>query len=100
MNMALTVMAKNPSIDVLKRWRDMDNLLSGPGLHIPSFALKWKVTVETVYRDKKAFRALGQRMEYPQRATPGRPWRYRWYYERGVKCLFVSNLPPSDEPDE
>src|SRR5262249_20903765 len=46
---------KNPSTAILRRWRAMDRRLGDQldGLHVPSFAERWKVSTKTVYRDPR-----------------------------------------------
>src|SRR4051812_9630530 len=53
-------MPKHSTATILKRWREMDKLLLGVGLHIPAFAKLWAVSEKTVRRDLKAFGELGR----------------------------------------
>ena len=75
---------------MLKRWRAMDKALGDvDGLHIDSFARRYKVTTRTVKRDIAAFRSLGQSMEFERDEDR----RYRWHYAEDVEWLFLANLP-------
>ena len=59
------------------------------GLHIKSFAKRWKVSTRTVHRDLDSFREMGQRLEC-ERDLDG---FYRWQYEPGTEFLFTKNVP-------
>jgi hypothetical protein len=82
-------MPQNSSLEILKRWRAMDEALGDfPGLHIESFARDWGVSTRTVRRDLDAFKDLGQGVMHE---LDGR--RTVWHYEGGTEYLFVSNVP-------
>jgi hypothetical protein len=92
-------MAKNPATEILSRWQALDAALTGyfvkdiesPGLNVPDFARRWKVSTKTIYRDLKAFRYMGQRIILSRgHGFKGMP--YTWEYASGVGPLFVETL--------
>ncbi len=85
-------MPKNSSVEILKRWKEMDRKLSRPpGLNVPKFAKRWNVSTRTVERDRLAFKALGKEMSFTR--APGTDGKYLWGYDHDVECLFVENMP-------
>lgn len=79
-------MPKNSSLDVLRRWREMDEHLARGRLFVASFARRWKVSPKTVRRDLAAFQEIGQRMAkgFEQELS-----EFYWAHESGVKRLFT-----------
>ncbi len=81
----------NATIDVLKRWRALDrDLGSYEGMHLPSFARRWKVSQRTIRRDLGAFAALGHAVVHERDEDNRTVWRYDF----GVEMLFTSNISP------
>jgi hypothetical protein len=81
-------MPKNSSIDVLRRWMDLDLLLDEgdypfSGLYIASFAEKWGVSVKTVRRDLDDFKEMGQKMRH----------FYEWDSRRWLWCYLPQTRP-------
>jgi hypothetical protein len=91
-------MAKNANIDILKRWRAMDQALSckakTKGLHVESFAKAWNIDTRTVRRDLAVFKAIDQfvvQFKVVRRGEGGR-WitsEKRLKYRHGVERLFT-----------
>jgi hypothetical protein len=82
-------MPKNPTSDILRRWRALDTALGGPlGLNVREFAQRYRVSTRTVQRDLEEFEVLGQSLKH-RRDEDGNP---RWFYDGG-EYLFVSNVP-------
>jgi hypothetical protein len=90
-------MPKNPTTEILRRWRDMDlQLRSSYGLVIPRFARQWKVSEKTVRRDLAAFKELGLELVQDVREGEIHPM---WHYARGHGPLFHrAPLIPSPPP--
>ena len=100
------------ALDTLNRWRNLDWCLAHDGLHVPSFAVGWKVSQRTVHRDLAIFRAAGKRIEHFREPSlccrrRGRPVEQprrqvltlRGYADR-VEPLFLSSLRPMHRPAE
>lgn len=70
--------------------REMDRLLYGPGLHLPTFAASQEIDEKTVRRNLKELRAAGCRLELFR----GEGSRVMWRYQRSDPPLFWSTLQP------
>jgi hypothetical protein len=74
----------------------MDRLLAqkgSAGLHVPSFARKWRVSEKTVRRDLAAFAELGReawQLVIEVSGQRDRPWQYK----PDVRPLFRHDPPP------
>jgi hypothetical protein len=81
----------NSALEVVKRWMAMDEALGNilEGLHIRSFARRWKVSEKTIRRDLTALCELGLRMEH-EIGPDGKS--HVWVYAPGTEYLFVRNL--------
>jgi hypothetical protein len=76
------------TVQVLKRWMDLDFELYLGNLRLSKFAQKWNVDVKTIRRDLKAFQALGYESRWRE-DMPG--FTYVWSYPRRVQPPMFTN---------
>lgn len=99
-------MPKNRSVEILKRWMDLDLLLAhgdatGEGVILSKFAKDHGVSKKTVRRDIEAFAELGYQaacmVTDGGEDHHGNPVDvYRWAYLRGVDPMFANTVYKMD----
>lgn len=97
--MTLNVMPKNSSIQVLRRWQELDAALTRGWLNLRRSAERLGTNERTLKRDIAAFRAMGQTIESARSEPWGEIREYVKRYAPGTKPLFVANLPKEDEDE-
>jgi hypothetical protein len=92
-------MPKNPSLDVVRRWRALDASLAYGSVFKKRFASAWGCSEKTIQRDIDGLRKLGQQIKsYPHiEEAPSPGWgiraskEYYYCYARDQQPLFACN---------